>query len=845
MKAVSIWSLNCPAGYTGLGHVATIEYNMTMPGDVYCMKSDFVAPVETADWTPAYSHRFRFTDTLSGKTVERWNIINKSIRNDECQNLFTFTAASRDYYQGGTDTNGPYFEQLDKNHCLTKNMANYRTEKPVNNIYMTDVEYDFENVDKETKPSVVHLTTMFNEGDFPQIATRTINTATSRSMSYHTAESTSVTGSFGVTLPINPAAGVSMTVTFTPSFTTTFEIKDGETITKTEADAIAMTAFVPERSKIPISITANEYTVALPYTAWLEKIYYDGTSARKFTKGIFDGVDMKEYMIQYGKIESLDGRITDDDSTGSNALAPIRPSKRKSDFKLYYGESSVAELKIIGEPFTSNSLRHKDTKNMFDHDSETAYMTSRVSPTTPQGFELDFRKEVEIAEIYILPDPNEEDGYRHMCLFTDERESALFCSDHDYIHRKDQNLLDRKIHFVAQFKKTYFRMTTRRMKLVWTCSGCYGRIRDLEIAYRELLIDSPTIEAKNEHEQALANLQFFYWNNMNVQEEGSDRDIYPFDSKNQGQVVSSFAECAQNCFNEDACMVWTFMSQTGKCWIRTTWPITIDGNNNDHGLFTSNMVYMAPISGHRGTYISHTTPLRKETGILKLKNKMPKTPNIVYKWNRGYEIVWESNKDFTDDQDSILYLTNRGRRSTNRTQRATDENDFDPSKISINYASVNQDNYLSNPTSYGGKVQDLQINFYRPRNYEDEYCVLGDSVGVNSYSQKFLDSSKPSRFNLLLHDETAPPQRAHGSYLKKPQDAKILHRFDKFEQTVLEIYEFEPPPGGFTCLGQAVSTGGKPDLSRYCCVKDEFLIDGNSYVTTNLKVGSDRRVLNF
>ena len=45
-------------------------------------------------------------------------------------------------------------------------MANYRTEKPINNVYMTDVEYDMENLEKEIKPSVVHLTTILNEGDF-------------------------------------------------------------------------------------------------------------------------------------------------------------------------------------------------------------------------------------------------------------------------------------------------------------------------------------------------------------------------------------------------------------------------------------------------------------------------------------------------------------------------------------------------------------------------------------------------------------------------------------------------------------------------------------------------------
>ena len=68
--------------------------------------------------------------------------------------------------------------------------------------------------------------------------------------------------------------------------------------TERSADQLAMTVFVPERSKIEVSITAASYTINLPYTAWLEKVYYDGTRARKFTKGIFDGVDMKEYMIQ-------------------------------------------------------------------------------------------------------------------------------------------------------------------------------------------------------------------------------------------------------------------------------------------------------------------------------------------------------------------------------------------------------------------------------------------------------------------------------------------------------------------------------------------------------------------
>lgn len=36
--AVTVWSLNCPGGYTSLGHVATKEFELLLPGDVYCIK---------------------------------------------------------------------------------------------------------------------------------------------------------------------------------------------------------------------------------------------------------------------------------------------------------------------------------------------------------------------------------------------------------------------------------------------------------------------------------------------------------------------------------------------------------------------------------------------------------------------------------------------------------------------------------------------------------------------------------------------------------------------------------------------------------------------------------------
>ena len=295
-------------------------------------------------------------------------------------------------------------------------------------------------------------------------------------------------------------------------------------------------------------------------------------------------------------------------------------------------------------------------------------MTDLATPTQPQGFEIDFGKDVEIAEIYILPVSTEEDAYRDICLFTDVREDALFCSDHDYLHLKEQNMLEKNIHFVQQFKKTFFRMTTRKIKLVWTCDQCSGMIRELEIAYRDLLTDGPSEEKNDAEALGLASLEFPFWYAMNVQEEGSDRDIYPFDPSNQGQTVDSYKLCAQNCYNEDACMVWTFMRQTGKCWIRTTWPTTIDPDDGD-SRYTANMVAQRPMSGHRRTYVSNMTPVKQEDGVIKLDRKIIKTPHVVYKWNRAYEVIWAAYTDFTENSEIIFDLTSRGRRSANRTQR--------------------------------------------------------------------------------------------------------------------------------------------------------------------------------
>ena len=55
-------------------------------------------------------------------------------------------------------------------------------------------------------------------------------------------------------------------------------------------------------------------TSTVPYTAMLEKIYFDGTRKREKIRSQYTGVQVNEVSVQYGEIFSLlDGREAGDD----------------------------------------------------------------------------------------------------------------------------------------------------------------------------------------------------------------------------------------------------------------------------------------------------------------------------------------------------------------------------------------------------------------------------------------------------------------------------------------------------------------------------------------------------
>ena len=125
----------------------------------------------------------------------------------------------------------------------------------------------------------------------------------------------------------NPTSGASGETVKTKS--TEF----GKTSETSTTDSIAIDVLIPENSRITASIISNSYETTIPYTAMLEKIYYDGTRKREKIKSQYKGVEVNEVSVQYGEVESLLSQSGEDDvaRTKRKAIKPRPSSKELKD----------------------------------------------------------------------------------------------------------------------------------------------------------------------------------------------------------------------------------------------------------------------------------------------------------------------------------------------------------------------------------------------------------------------------------------------------------------------------------------------------------------------------------
>jgi len=105
---------------------------------------------------------------------------------------------------------------------------------------------------------------------------------------------------------------------------------------------------------------------------------------------------------------------------------------------------------------------------------------------------------------------------------------------------------------------------------------------------------------------------------------------------------------------------------------------------------------------------------------------------------------------------------------------------------------------------------------WRPQNYDTEFCLLGD-VANKGYSRP---TTKSVAVKALTPGAVVHP--TDFTYVWK--DTSGLSDMDVIIWKMIA-------PKGYTCLGAVAmrSHSQKPDKSKYCCVKDEYVVSSNQY----------------
>ena len=77
--------------------------------------------------------------------------------------------------------------------CLKSRIANYRAEKPISKQFMTDIQYDMDNLMQTAKPAELETVTIENRGGIPQTISREISYTTTKTESNSKTSGTSTT----------------------------------------------------------------------------------------------------------------------------------------------------------------------------------------------------------------------------------------------------------------------------------------------------------------------------------------------------------------------------------------------------------------------------------------------------------------------------------------------------------------------------------------------------------------------------------------------------------------------------------------------------------------------------
>ena len=212
---VHLWKPSCAGGYVALGNVAT-NGALSKVGDIYCIKSTYTIYGSSANWQRTW------TDAGSGadRDVGIYEAISKS-SNQQTVRGFGAVASHRSLPPS------PYL--------LNKNFVTYHAEKPIEKMYMYNVQYDLSGEQHQTKPVTLYSTDVINPSSGDSLTRRTITFSITESSSFTFSQAITIGIAVEITAGV-PLIGAGQKTTISASTTSTFTT--GSTTSKTYTDSI-------------------------------------------------------------------------------------------------------------------------------------------------------------------------------------------------------------------------------------------------------------------------------------------------------------------------------------------------------------------------------------------------------------------------------------------------------------------------------------------------------------------------------------------------------------------------------------------------------------------------------
>ena len=274
-----IWRVNCPTGYVALGDVA-IDSHTSQPeqGSIYCVKSEYTIPGTTENfayvWADYGSH--------ARADVGVYRAIETSSNQQGVQGFRAI--ASHDYFPSP-----PYL--------LNKKYHNYWSEKPIEKMYMYNVQYDLRSEKKQSDPDIISSLTMENDSSSTQKCSRTVTYSQARSNSFTFSQAIQL----GVSVEFTAGLPLIASATTTVQVSTTTEFSTGEERTFTETQSTTASLELPAKSRCQAVITVTNYKADIPFTATVRKVYFDGSESISVISGVYKGVQQSGAHVSYGE----------------------------------------------------------------------------------------------------------------------------------------------------------------------------------------------------------------------------------------------------------------------------------------------------------------------------------------------------------------------------------------------------------------------------------------------------------------------------------------------------------------------------------------------------------------